>query len=59
MKANLLLLLAVSFSGLSNLRAQSQQVMNQQERVEFDKADAELNQVYAKVQAKTSSACTR
>ena len=52
MKAHHLLLLAISLGGLSDLHAQSQQELNQHERAEFDKADAKLNQVYAKVQAK-------
>jgi uncharacterized protein YecT (DUF1311 family) len=52
MKAIILLAIAFSISGLSEIPAQSQQQMNQQALAEFDKADAELNKVYAKVQAK-------
>lgn len=37
---------------LTDLRAQSQHEMNQQAFAEFEKADKELNQIYAKVQAK-------
>lgn len=44
--------LLVSGLSLSNLRAQSQQEMNQQAYAGFEKADKELNQIYAKVQAK-------
>lgn len=36
----------------TDLRAQSQHEMNQQAYSEFEKADKELNQIYAKVQAK-------
>lgn len=37
---------------LTDLRAQSQHEMNQQAFAEFEKADKELNQIYAKVQAR-------
>jgi len=43
---------AVCTLALTEVRAQSQQEMNQQAYAEFDKADAELNKVYAKVLAK-------
>lgn len=52
MKTLSVLTLAFSLSSLSELRAQSQQEMNQQALAEFDKADASLNKVYSKVQAK-------
>lgn len=54
MKTIPLLAIGFLFSGLSltDLRAQSQHEMNQQALAGFEKADKELNQVYAKVQAK-------
>lgn len=44
--------LAVSTLGLTDLRAQSQHEMNQQAYAAFEKADKELNEIYAKVRAK-------
>ena len=44
--------LLVSQLSLTDLHAQSQHEMNQQAYSEFEKADKELNQIYAKVQAK-------
>ncbi len=54
MKTILLLVTVFVVSGLSltNLHAQSQHEMNQQAYAGFEKADKELNQIYAKVQAK-------
>lgn len=43
---------AVCSMYLPDLRAQSQHEMNQQAYDAFEKADKELNQIYAKVQAK-------
>jgi uncharacterized protein YecT (DUF1311 family) len=54
MKAITFLAIGLLVSGLfpMNLRAQSQHEMNQQAYDAFEKADKELNQIYAKVQAK-------
>jgi uncharacterized protein YecT (DUF1311 family) len=53
---NFLPVLAIGFAvftlALTDVHAQSQHEMNQQAFAEFDKADAELNKVYAKVLAK-------